>query len=139
MVMATNGFWAGLLGTVLTAVGCAHAQKPQDGAPDPTRRPAYVDAAKAPATVRAGEKLEVVIEGNLPDPAWELLDVEVQRGDHQVLLTPWIRRKHTGPTMQVLVPFERVVPVEGLAPGKWTIEVRGHGDTSEKVTVDVTP
>lgn len=136
--MGKQGWFAGILGAVLAAVGCAHAQKPHDGA-DADRRPAYVDTAKAPATAKAGERLEVVIEGNLPDPAWELVDVEVERGDGTVRLTPWIRRKHRDPVMQVLVPFERKVPLEGLAAGRWTIEVRGHGDQHETVEVEIRP
>lgn len=136
--MSKQGWFAGVLGAVLAAVGCAHAQRPGGGG-DAERRPAYVDTARAPATVKAGEGLEVLIEGNLPDPAWELVEVEVERADGRVRLTPWIRRTHTGPVMQVLVPFERRVPLEGLAPGRWTIEVRGHGDTSASVQVDVQP
>ncbi len=136
--MKKTGWFAGLLGAVLAAVGCAHAQKPKDGG-DAERRPAYVDTARAPASVKAGERVEVVIEGNLPDPAWEIVDVEVERSDGRVRLTPWIRRTHSGPAMQVLVPFERKVPVDGLTAGKWTIEVRGHGDTSESVQIDVRP
>ena len=138
--MTKKGWFAGALGAVLAAVGCAHAQKPADGdAATADRRPAYVDAAKAPATVKAGERVEVVIEGNLPDPAWELLEVEVERGDHKVRLTPWIRRTHDGPAMQVLVPFDKKVPLDGLSAGTWVIEVRGHGDAMETVKVDVKP
>lgn len=136
--MSKKGWFAGLLGAVLAAVGCAHAQKPQEGA-GAEKRPAYVDAAHAPASAKAGERIEVVIEGNLPDPAWEIIEVEVERSEGRVRLTPWIRRTHSGPAMQVLVPFERKVPLEGLTPGKWTIEVRGHGDTSESVDVDIAP
>lgn len=136
--MKKSGWLAGVVGAVLALVGCAHAQKPdEDG--DAPRRPAYVDTARAPATVKAGERLEVVIEGNLPDPAWELVDVEVERGHGRVLLTPWIRRTHGRPVMQVLVPFERKVSLEGLTAGTWTIEVHGHGGATESVRVEVQP
>lgn len=127
-----------LVGAILASVGCAHlGWGGEDG--DGARRAAYVDHARAPAKVPAGERVEVVIEGSLPDPAWEVMDVEVARGDGRVKLTPWIRRKSKDMVMQVLVPFERTVPIEGLPNGKWTIEVQGHGDTKAQVEVQVGP
>jgi len=128
-----------LVGAVLAAVGCAHWGNPRDDGDGGARRAAYVDAARAPARVPAGERVEVVIEGSLPDPAWEVVDVEVSRGDQRVKLTPWIRRKTNDPAMQVIVPFERKVAIEGLANGRWTIEVQGHGDTAAQVEVQVGP
>lgn len=134
-----KAWWMSLMGVALAAVGCAHLKGPAQDGDGSARRAAYVDAARAPASVRAGERLDVVIEGSLPDPAWEVVDVEVVRGDRRVRLTPLIRRKTKDLAMQVIVPFERTVPIEGLANGKWTIEVKGHGDTAAQVEVQVGP
>jgi hypothetical protein len=128
-----------MVAAVLAAVGCAHWGHPRDGGDGGARRAAYVEAAQAPAQVPAGERVEVSIAGSLPDPAWEIVDVEVSRGDHRVKLTPWIRRKTNDPAIQVIVPFERTVAIEGLANGRWTIEVQGHGDTAAQVEVQVGP
>ncbi len=129
----------GLVGAALAAIGCAHLGWGGEDGDGAVARAAYVDKARAPARVPAGERVEVVIEGSLPDPAWEVVDVEVVRTAGRVRLTPRIRRKTKDPAMQVIVPFERTVPIEGLANGKWTIEVKGHGDTAAQVEVQVGP
>ena len=131
--MKLKPFLAGLLGAVV-ALGCASTKARSNEA---DRQPVYVDSVEAPATVPAGREFEVKVLGNLPNPAWEIVDVEVEKGDRRLTITLWGRAGSEGPVIQVLEPFEREVPVEGLAPGKWTIEVVGHGGTGEKVDVQV--
>ena len=137
--MGAKAWWTGMVGAVLAATGCAHLLGKHDGDGGGPKRAAYVDAARAPATVPAGARVDVVIEGSLPDPTWELVDVEVERGDRRVRLTPWIRRKTAEPAIQMIVPFERRVALDGLAAGRWTIEVLGHGDTAAQVEVQIGP
>lgn len=125
----------GLLG-VATAAGCAHAPKQAD---DANRRLAYVDEVRAPATVGLGERVNVVVVGAMPDPSWELGEVLVEQRDHRVHVLPWLVKKHDKPTMQMLVPFERTVPVDGLTAGTWTVEVQGYDGANQSVSVDVKP
>ena len=131
--------WLSGLLSALTALGCAHAQKPQDGDAEVARL-AYVDALHAPARVAAQTAFEVVVEGNLPDPSWSLVQVAVSQGDHRVRLRPAITQKDPGAmTIQVLVPFKQTVKVGGLAAGRWTIELLGHADTKREAVIDVGP
>lgn len=124
---------AGLLGAVV-ALGCAHA--PKKGEPAMSdRQPVYVDSVQAHAA--AGSAVELKIEGNLPTPAWELVDVQVEKHAHTLTVTVWGRQVNKGPTIQMLEPFSKTVTIKDLAPGKWTIKVVGHGGTGETVEVEV--
>ena len=80
---------------------------------------------------------EVVVNGNLATPAWEISDVEIKKGDRTITITLWSTLTTEAPGIQVLEPFSRTVPVKDLSPGTWTIEVVGHGGTGDKVQVRV--
>lgn len=133
--MKRSRLWTGLLGA-LVALGCSFNSKDAKGAPT-DRQPVYVDDVAAPATVPAGAAIEVKVNGNLPTPAWEITDVEIEKGDRHVTITIYGVLTSDAPGIQVLAPFSRTVPVSGLEPGSWTIEVVGHGGTGDKVQVQV--
>lgn len=133
--MKGNRLWAGLLSAVV-ALGWGFS--PKEAQADPgDRQPVYVDDVQAPASVHAGATVEVKVSGNLPTPAWELEHVDVKKSGHTVTITLWGRRTGNNPGIQVLQPFTKTVPVSGLAPGTWTIEVIGHADTGDRVQVQI--
>lgn len=103
------------------------------------RRAAYVDSVLAPANIRAGEVLDVIISGNMPDPSWTLDQAEVQQSDGVVKIIPWIKRIHTEPTMQMLVSFSQQVQVKGLAAGHWEIQVDSFGGETSTAAIQVLP
>lgn len=133
--MKRSRLWTGLLGAIV-ALGCAFSAKEAKGGPA-DRQPVYIDDVSAPASAAAGTDVTVTVSGNLPTPAWEITDVEVKKDAGHVTITIWGVLKDDRPGIQVLQPFSRAVPVEGLEPGNWTIEVVGHGGTGDKVQVHV--
>ena len=133
--MKRSRLWTGLLGA-LVALGFSYDSKDAKGAPI-ERQPVYVDVVAAPATVPAGSAIEVKVNGNLPTPAWEIAEVAIEKGDRHVTITIYGELTTDAPGIQVLAPFSRTVPVSGLEPGNWTIEVVGHGGTGDKVQVQV--
>jgi hypothetical protein len=133
--MKRSRLWTGVL-SALVALGCAFNSKDAKG--DPVdKQPVYVDDVSAPASAPSGAAVNVLVNGNLPTPAWEITDVDIQKDDRHVRITIWGVLKDERPGIQVLQPFTRTVPVTGLEPGTWTIEVIGHGGTGDKVQVQV--
>jgi hypothetical protein len=122
--------------SAVVALGCAFSSKDAEAQPG-ERQPVYVDDIQAPASVKAGATVEVTVNGNLPTPAWEIENVEVKKDDHTVTIVLWGRLTTSNPGIQVLQPFTRKVPVPGLSPGTWVIEVLGFGDTGDRVQVQV--
>lgn len=133
--MKGNRLWASLLSAVV-ALGWGFSPKEAKGDPG-DRQPVYVDEVHAPASAHAGATVEVKVTGNLPTPAWELEHVDVKKHGHTVTITLWGRRTTDNPGVQVLKPFTKTVPVSGLSPGTWTIEVIGHADTGDQVQVQI--
>ncbi|MEB3221525.1 MAG: hypothetical protein VKS61_05560 [Candidatus Sericytochromatia bacterium] len=102
-------------------------------------RLAYVDEVKGPASVRQGTAASFTLVGSLPDPSWELVAVEQVRDGRCVRLSPWLRRTTDEPVMQVLVPFERQVVLDKLAPGRWEVQAVGFGDGLATAALEVRP
>jgi hypothetical protein len=134
------------LGWVLVAIfslgaatACAAAAKKRGEERDVVRRVAYVDSVLAPARIRAGAVLDVIISGTMPDPSWTLDKADVQQKDGKVRIIPWTKRLHTEPTVQMLVSFAQQVEVKGLTPGHWEVEVEGFGDEISTTAVEVLP
>ncbi|MEB3284864.1 MAG: hypothetical protein VKN33_06220 [Candidatus Sericytochromatia bacterium] len=118
-------------------VACAAVQKERGEEDFSMRRAAYVDSVLAPAQIKVGEVLDVMISGNMPDPSWTLDRAEVERKDGVVNIIPWIRRIHQEPTMQVLVSFSQQVQVKELPEGHWEIRVESFGDDVATAAVEV--
>lgn len=132
--------WGVLTAFALGAVAaCAAVPKKRGEEPETVRRAAYVDSVLAPAHIRVGEVLDVIISGNMPDPSWTLDQAEVQQGEGVVRIIPWIKRIHTEPTMQMLVSFAQQVEVKGLSAGQWEIQVESFGDETSTAAVEVLP
>lgn len=134
--MRIKSILAGALGAIV-ALGCAHAPKQKEGESVADRQPVYVESVRAPSTVKAGEPLELTIEGNLPTPAWRVDDVQVERSGQTVTVTVWARLVDKGVSIQVLEPITQKVTVPDLPAGQWTVRVKGHGDTEDTVQVKV--
>lgn len=106
--------------------------------PTPTPEgPVFLSAVNAPASVPAGAPVEVVITGNLPSPAYELIEPAVQRREHAVHIHLASHIVKTGPVIQVLVPFTRTVILTDLDVGHWTITVDAPSGEPLKAGVDV--
>jgi hypothetical protein len=131
--MSKRGFLAGLMGAAIALAGGARDAE----AAKPSGQPIYVDEVSAPATVSAGEVVDVTIEGNMPTPAWEIHNVQIERAAHKVTVTLWCRLKDHSPGIQMLAPVTRKVPIDKLAKGDWTIAVVGHNGTGGEVKVRV--
>jgi hypothetical protein len=134
--MAKTRLAAGLL-AALVVLGCAAGFKQKDKEVPGERQPTYVEHVEAPEQVSAGQPLTLVVTGSLPTPAWQITDVSFRKDGRHVLVTVWSELKNHNPTIEMIVPFKRTIEIPGLSAGHWVVEVRGHGETGDKVEVEV--
>ncbi len=75
-------------------------------------------------------QINVIARGNLPDPCTEISEVLQEREDDTLFITIKTYRS-PGFCIQVLAPFEEIIPLEvyGLPAGTYTVDVNGVQDT----------
>lgn len=123
--------WQQMTLGVLVAMGMWQGSKPTaDG-------PVFLDNVQVPAHVAGGVSVDVTLTGNLPSPAYELVEPGVQRTDHHLIIQLASHLKNKNPTIQVLVPFTQVVKLGALEPGDWTITVKPTRGEPVDTTVTV--
>ena len=68
----------------------------------------------------------VIARGNLPDPCTEISEVLQEREGDIFFITIKTYRP-PGPCIQVLAPFEKIIPLDvyGLPAGTYTVDVNG--------------
>ena len=71
-------------------------------------------------------QINVIARGNLPDPCTEISEVLQEREDDTFFITIKTYRS-PGFCIQVLAPFEEIIPLEvyGLPAGTYTVDVNG--------------
>ena len=71
-------------------------------------------------------QINVIARGNLPDPCTEISEVLQEREGNTFFVTIKTYRP-PGPCIQVLAPFEEIIPLEvyGLPAGTYTVDVNG--------------
>jgi hypothetical protein len=87
----------------------------------------YVDEVEQIAEVRDSAAVEIKISGNLPNPAYTLVDFYVEVKGNTIEITPLATVDRSKMVIQVIVPFERVVTVKNLKPGTYKVKVQGRG------------
>lgn len=90
-----------------------------------------------PDTVATGSEIPVVIQGELPTPAWDLYRVDVERLPKKVIIRPVGRLdREREPVIQVVVAFDDTVHVQLESSGTNEIIVVGSNKTiTEPVVV----
>ena len=75
-------------------------------------------------------QINVIARGNLPDPCTEISEVLQEREGDTFFITIKTYRS-PGFCIQVLAPFEEIIPLEvyGLPAGTYTVNVNGVQDT----------
>ena len=75
-------------------------------------------------------QVQVIARGNLPDPCTEIFEVLQERKENTFFVAIKTYRP-PGFCIQVLAPFEEVIPLEvyGLPAGTYTVDVNGVQDT----------
>ena len=75
-------------------------------------------------------QINVIARGNLPDPCTEISEVLQEREGDTFFITIKTYRS-PGFCIQVLAPFEEIIPLEvyGLPAGTYTVDVNGAQDT----------
>ena len=75
-------------------------------------------------------QINVIASGNLPDPCTEISEVIKEREGDTFFVTIKTYRS-PGFCIQVLAPFEEIIPLEvyGLPAGTYTVDVNGVQDT----------
>jgi len=75
-------------------------------------------------------QINVIARGNLPDPCTEISEVLQEREGDTFFITIKTYRS-PGFCIQVLAPFEEIIPLEvsGLPAGTYTVDVNGVQDT----------
>ena len=71
-------------------------------------------------------QVQVIASGNLPDPCTEISEINQEREGNAFFVTIKTYRL-PGPCIQVLAPFEEIIPLEvyGLPAGTYTVDVNG--------------
>lgn len=75
-------------------------------------------------------QINVIVKGNLPDPCTEISEVLQEKEGNTFFIT--IKTySFSGFCIQVLAPFEEIIPLEvyGLPAGTYTVDVNGVQDT----------
>ncbi|MBA7477385.1 hypothetical protein ES707_12794 [subsurface metagenome] len=75
-------------------------------------------------------QINVIAKGNLPDPCTEISEVLQEKEGNTFFIT--IKTySFSGFCIQVLAPFEEIIPLEvyGLPAGTYTVDVNGVQDT----------
>jgi len=75
-------------------------------------------------------QINVIARGNLPDPCTEISEVLQEREGDSFFITIKTYR-YPGFCIQVLAPFEEIIPLDvyGLPAGTYTVDVNGVQDT----------
>ena len=75
-------------------------------------------------------QINVIARGNLPDPCTEISEVLQEKEGDTFFITIKTYRS-PGFCIQVLAPFEEIIPLEvyGLPAGTYTVDVNGVQDT----------
>ncbi|OQY39452.1 hypothetical protein B6228_03070 [Candidatus Atribacteria bacterium 4572_76] len=75
-------------------------------------------------------QVQVIARGNLPDPCTEIFEVLQERKENTFFVAIKTYRP-PGFCIQVLAPFEEIIPLEvyGLPAGTYTVDVNGVQDT----------
>ena len=120
-------FWAWLMSLSLFGGG-AHAAAPAGG-------PLYLDGVSA---TTSGSAVHLVVQGNLPSPAYTLQEPGVERQDHHLLVHLSSVSNHKM-AAQVLVPFSKDVEVTGLESGDWTVDVDTPNGQKASATFSIRP
>jgi len=134
----------------LALASCGRTPAPSVEDPTKTRsevRALYVREAEAPAAVKAGGAVEVLVRGDLPNPGWKFLRWEIRETEGGArrtwIVTPLIVNT-LGPgemVAQVVVPFEGVARFDApAAPGRIAVDVRGFApEETLRREVEVVP
>ncbi len=71
-------------------------------------------------------QINVIVSGNLPDPCTEIFEVLQEKEGNTFFITIKTYRS-PGFCIQVLAPFEEIIPLEvyGLPAGTYTVDVNG--------------
>ena len=75
-------------------------------------------------------QINVIASGNLPNPCTEISEVLQEKEGNTFFITIKTYRS-PGFCIQVIVPFEEIIPLEvyGLPAGSYTVDVNGVQDT----------
>ncbi len=132
-----------LLAAVLIG-GCSSAPEPQP-APEPKAiatvekgpQKVYIDEMPRLFTTAAGRKLMIPVTGNLPNPAYQLDTLRVDRRDDVVEITPLARYDDSLMVTQVLVPFSRTVAIGPFEPGEYHLRFNSRSGVQDaKIIVE---
>lgn len=89
----------------------------------------YIEEIDSKQVIAKTEELEVIVKGNLPNPAYTFDHFEVQVKGNVIEITPLAKYDAGKLVAQVLVPFEEVCRVENLKPGTYEVKVNGRVQT----------
>ncbi len=126
-----------LLAAALTG-GCNSAREPQP-APEPKAIAAmekgpqkvYLDEMPRLFTTAAGRKLLIPVTGHLPNPAYQLDTLRVDRHDDVIEITPLARHHDSLMVTQVLVPFSRTVAIGPFERGEYHLRFNSRSGVQD--------
>lgn len=113
---------------LLILIGCTKSQN-QAPSEKTMMQKIYVEEIDSQKVIAKTEELQVIVKGNLPNPAYTFDHFDVQVKDNVIEITPLAKYDAGKIVAQVLVPFEEVCKVENLKPGTYEIKVNSRVET----------
>ncbi|MHA1213007.1 MAG: hypothetical protein ACTSSH_11145 [Candidatus Heimdallarchaeota archaeon] len=95
-------------------------------------RPARIDRFTAPAKLKKGDKLKIVVSGNFSNLSWKLAEAKAKIQGNEITIIV-IGKKQSGMmAAQALKPYETTISVKGLKKGTYFIKAeKGSTETLE--------
>lgn len=85
-----------------------------------------VTEVEVPSAVRAGSYFTVVIRGVRPDPAWNVIRLEIATASSEVTLSVYGKRDPAIMAAQVIGPFVTTQRMRKLKPGTLRLVIQGR-------------
>ncbi len=99
----------------------------QQAAMVPVESKVYIEAVDVIGEAVSDQDIDVIIRGNLPNPAYQITGYNVRIDEDKIFIQPNVVYDRDALVIQMLVPFEDTVKVRATSPGDYQIIVEGRG------------
>ena len=93
----------------------------------PVESKVYIEAVDVIGEAVSDQDIDVIIRGNLPNPAYQITGYNVRIDEDKIFIQPNVVYDRDALVIQMLVPFEDTVKVRATSPGDYQIIVEGRG------------
>lgn len=128
---------AGILMSGLLLSGCLSNKSAEQGRPavqpsKTSQHKVYIDAVDVVQQKADSREVLIRVKGNLPNPAYRIIDYQVQIEGDQITIVPEVTYDKDAMVVQMLVPFEDTLTVKLEKPGEYKIYLEGRSKSVVK-------